>query len=65
VVAQDTGGAIRGPVRGDVFWGAGEEAADLAGRMRQAGRLWLLLPRTVQLPPELVAQDAPAAPTPR
>jgi membrane-bound lytic murein transglycosylase A len=46
VVAQDTGGAIRGPVRGDVFWGAGAEAAEKAGRMRSAGRYWLLLPRT-------------------
>jgi membrane-bound lytic murein transglycosylase A len=50
VVAQDTGGAIQGPVRGDVFWGPGEEAAELAGRMRQEGRLWLLLPRAVPLP---------------
>jgi membrane-bound lytic murein transglycosylase A len=50
MVAQDTGGAIRGPVRGDVFWGPGDEAAELAGRMRQPGRLWLLLPRTVALP---------------
>lgn len=45
VVAQDTGGAIRGPVRGDVFWGPGDEAAEIAGRMRHPGRLWLLLPR--------------------
>ena len=51
VVAQDTGGAIQGPVRGDVFWGPGEEAAELAGRMRQEGRLWLLLPKGVPLPP--------------
>ena len=51
LVAQDTGGAIQGPVRGDVFWGPGEDAAQLAGRMRQEGRLWLLLPRAVPLPP--------------
>ena len=50
VVAQDTGGAIQGPVRGDVFWGPGEEAAELAGRMRQEGRLWLLLPKGVEAP---------------
>lgn len=50
LVAQDTGGAIQGPVRGDVFWGPGEEAAELAGRMRQEGRLWLLLPTSVPLP---------------
>jgi membrane-bound lytic murein transglycosylase A len=47
LVAQDTGGAIRGPVRGDVFWGYGEEAADLAGRMKHPGTLWLLLPKAV------------------
>jgi membrane-bound lytic murein transglycosylase A len=45
VVAQDTGGAIRGPVRGDVFWGHGAEAAERAGRMRSRGRYWVLLPR--------------------
>lgn len=45
VIAQDTGGAIRGPVRGDVFWGHGTEAAERAGRMRSAGRYWILLPR--------------------
>ncbi len=44
LVAQDTGGAIRGPVRGDVFWGHGEEAAEIAGRMKHKGRIWLLLP---------------------
>ena len=46
-VAQDTGGAIRGPVRGDVFVGSGDEAGELAGRMAQKGRAWILLPRTV------------------
>jgi membrane-bound lytic murein transglycosylase A len=45
LVAQDTGGAIRGPVRGDVFWGHGAEAAERAGRMRSRGRYWILLPR--------------------
>lgn len=47
MVAQDTGGAIRGPVRGDVFWGHGADAAERAGRMRSSGRYWLLLPREV------------------
>lgn len=46
-VAQDTGGAIRGPVRGDVFFGAGEEAAALAGTMNAPGRMVVLLPRPV------------------
>lgn len=45
LIAQDTGGAIKGPVRGDVFWGAGDEAAELAGPMKSQGRYYLLLPR--------------------
>jgi membrane-bound lytic murein transglycosylase A len=53
LVAQDTGGAIRGPVRGDVFWGPGAEAEEIAGRMRQQGRLWVLLPRSVSPPTEV------------
>jgi membrane-bound lytic murein transglycosylase A len=44
MVAQDTGGAIRGGVRGDFFWGFGDEAGAQAGRMRQTGRMWVLLP---------------------
>jgi membrane-bound lytic murein transglycosylase A len=45
MVAQDTGGAIRGAVRADFFWGFGEEAGAQAGRMRQSGQMWVLLPR--------------------
>lgn len=45
VVAQDTGGAIKGPIRGDVFWGMGQEAELRAGLMKQPGRYFLLLPR--------------------
>ena len=44
VMAQDTGGAIRGAVRVDFFWGFGKEAGALAGRMKQGGRVWVLLP---------------------
>jgi membrane-bound lytic murein transglycosylase A len=44
-VAQDTGGAIRGPNRFDTFWGAGDEAAAIAGGMTGRGRAWLLLPK--------------------
>ena len=47
LVAQDTGGAIRGGVRGDVFWGFGSAAGAIAGRMRSQGRLTVLLPRAV------------------
>jgi len=50
VVAQDTGGAIRGAVRADYFWGSGSAAGELAGRMRQTGRMWLLWPKGAPLP---------------
>jgi len=43
-LAQDTGGAIQGAVRADLFWGWGEDAALLAGRTKQPLRLWALLP---------------------
>jgi peptidoglycan lytic transglycosylase A len=45
MLAQDTGGAIRGAVRADFFWGFGDEAAALAGKMRQTGKMWVLLPK--------------------
>src|SRR5918999_4707984 len=45
MAAQDTGGAIRGIVRGDFYWGTGQEAGAAAGRMRQQGRMWLMWPR--------------------
>jgi membrane-bound lytic murein transglycosylase A len=44
MLAQDTGGAIRGPVRADFFWGSGPLAGEQAGKMRQRGQMWLLLP---------------------
>ena len=49
LVAQDTGGAIKGVVRGDVFWGFGTQAAERAGRMRETGRVFLLLPRGLRV----------------
>jgi membrane-bound lytic murein transglycosylase A len=45
VMAQDTGKAIVGGVRADYYWGSGDSAGELAGRMKQDGRMWLLLPR--------------------
>ena len=60
VIAQDTGGAIRGPIRGDVFWGAGDEAAEIAGRMKHPGKLWVLLPKEVA--ERVNAPTAPSAP---
>jgi membrane-bound lytic murein transglycosylase A len=50
MVAQDTGGAIKGRVRADFFWGMGDAAGQYAGRMKQPVRLWLLLPHGVTPP---------------
>jgi membrane-bound lytic murein transglycosylase A len=45
LIAQDTGGVIRGPVRGDLYWGTGDAALRTAGVMNQKGRWFLLLPK--------------------
>ena len=50
VMAQDTGGAIRGAVRADFFYGFGYEAMENAGRMKQSGQLWVLMPRRAAQP---------------
>lgn len=50
MVAQDTGGAITGAVRVDFFWGFGDAAGQQAGRMRQGGRMWVLLPKGMPAP---------------
>ncbi len=47
LIAQDTGGAIRGPVRGDMFWGIGPDAEAAAGAMKSRGSAWVLLPKTL------------------
>ncbi len=57
MIAQDTGGAIRGPVRGDFFWGSGDRAGAQAGAMAAGGRMWLLLPHTVDPNALVVAAD--------
>jgi membrane-bound lytic murein transglycosylase A len=57
MVAQDVGSAIKGPVRGDVYWGAGEAAFDKAGRMKSSGCYYLLLPRERTGPVALAATD--------
>ncbi len=46
-IAQDTGGAIRGPARADIYFGFGAEAEELAGAMKASGRLYILLPTAV------------------
>jgi membrane-bound lytic murein transglycosylase A len=56
MTAHDTGGAIRGVVRADFYWGTGPEAGVQAGRMRQQGKMWLLWPTGEPLP------SGPAAP---
>ena len=45
MVAQDTGGAIKGMVRGDVYWGAGETATTMSAKMKNKGHYWLLMPQ--------------------
>jgi membrane-bound lytic murein transglycosylase A len=45
MVAQDTGGAIYGAVRADFYWGFGDDAGAQAGRMKQRGKMWVLLPK--------------------
>jgi membrane-bound lytic murein transglycosylase A len=50
MVAQDTGGAIRGGVRADFYWGSGDEAGRKAGSMKQQGKIWTLLPRDYAFP---------------
>ncbi len=57
MMAQDTGGAIKGGVRADFFWGAGDLAGKQAGAMKQAGKLWVLLPKDFVLP---ISVSAPA-----
>jgi membrane-bound lytic murein transglycosylase A len=47
VIAQDIGGAIKGAVRGDIFFGFGARAENLAGEMKQSGQLFALLPKAV------------------
>lgn len=50
MVAQDTGGAIKGGIRADFFWGYGPEAGNQAGRMKQQGKMWVLMPHGYTAP---------------
>ncbi len=50
MMGQDTGGAIRGAVRADFFFGFGNEAMENAGRMKQRGQMWVLMPRSAAQP---------------
>jgi membrane-bound lytic murein transglycosylase A len=49
MIAQDTGSAVVGPARADLYWGAGEEAGRIAGRIRHPGRFAMLVPRELDL----------------
>lgn len=50
MLAQDTGGAIKGAVRADFFWGLGAAAGENAGRMKQRGQMWVLWPKAGTVP---------------
>jgi len=45
VFAQDTGAAIKGAARADFYWGYGDAAGEMAGRMKQRGQMWVLWPK--------------------
>jgi membrane-bound lytic murein transglycosylase A len=47
MIAADTGGAIKGKIRADFYWGFGDDAAQIAGKMKELGKLFVLLPKEV------------------
>jgi membrane-bound lytic murein transglycosylase A len=57
VFAQDTGSAIVGPARADIYFGAGDEAGRIAGRIRNTGQFVMLIPREVD--PVVASQNIP------
>jgi membrane-bound lytic murein transglycosylase A len=59
MVAQDVGSAIKGPVRGDIFWGTGETALTFAGSMKNSGSYYVLLPASVAARREPTLSDVP------
>ena len=61
VMAQDTGGAIRGNVRADYFWGFGDAAGQKAGSMKQQGQMWVMLPKDMAVPTTLSVPTASSA----
>ncbi|HXF80223.1 MAG TPA: murein transglycosylase A [Usitatibacter sp.] len=64
MVAQDTGGAIAGGVRADFYWGFGDAAGAEAGKMRQSGKMWVLLPKDYVPAGATAPAPAPATATP-
>lgn len=59
MVVQDTGGAIRGHGRADIFFGQGDAAETVAGRLRHPGRLWLLVAKKSVLHQSMADADDP------
>lgn len=60
--AQDTGGAIKGAIRGDFFWGFGDQAGERAGRMKQRGQMWILWPKETPVPEGILLQNPAQSP---
>jgi membrane-bound lytic murein transglycosylase A len=60
MIAQDTGSAIVGPARADIYWGAGDRAAQLAGRLHQPGNFAMLVPE--ELDPVAAGERMPLPP---
>ena len=60
MIAQDTGSAIVGPARADIYWGAGDQPGHLAGRIRHPGKFAMLVPR--ELDPVAVGERMPLPP---
>jgi membrane-bound lytic murein transglycosylase A len=58
-IAQDTGGAIKGGLRADIFWGYGADAESVAGRMKSQGRFYVFLPKSMvgRIPPNLLERS--------
>ena len=61
MIAQDTGGAILGPARADIYFGAGDEAGSVSGRLRHNGRFVMLVPNGM----DAAAPEATPVPRPR
>lgn len=59
-IAQDTGSAIVGPARADIYFGAGAEAGSISGRLRHKGQFFMLVPRAID--PALIARTTPLPP---
>ncbi|HWU00977.1 MAG TPA: MltA domain-containing protein, partial [Terriglobales bacterium] len=62
MVAQDVGSAIKGPIRGDIFWGSGEPALTFAGSMKNSGSYYVFLPASVAARRLPAISDAAATP---